>query len=106
MKYWTTDEIKNLVQTNDLMLYRSLLKLYECQTADEQAVGETKIHNGVGFNATDSRILSSFAKFLMHRNFLSDKQKAIARRRMIKYTKQITNLANIHEEEKKCAQMM
>ena len=32
-RIWTEDEIRELVQTNDVVLYRALRKLYECQTA-------------------------------------------------------------------------
>ena len=99
-RVWTEDEIKNLVQTNDTMLYRSLLKLYAEQTADEQAAGMTTHRNGAGFNGVDSNILSSFCEFLNNRGFLTVKQKALARKKMIKYTGQITRLANDHEERK------
>ena len=34
---WTESEIKELVQTNDKVLYGALKQLYACQTADEQA---------------------------------------------------------------------
>lgn len=93
-RIWTQEEIKNLVQTNDNMLYRSLKKLYDCQTADEQASGETKEHNGKGFNAFDAEILTSFVNFFNRTGFLTDKQKAIARKKLVKYTKQLTLIAN------------
>lgn len=91
---WTEDEIKSLVQTNDKVLYGALKKLYAQQTADEQRVGETREHNNVGFNGADSRFLSSVSEFLIHKGFLTDKQKVIARRKLVKYTKQLTRLAN------------
>lgn len=91
---WTEDEIRELIQTNDKVLYGALRKLYAEQTADEQRDGETKHHNGVGFNGADSRIMSSFAEFLKRTGFLTDKQKAVARRKLVKYNKQLTKLAN------------
>ena len=93
-KVWTEEEIKNCIQTNDKALYGALRKLYGEQTADEQDAGETKHHNGVGFNGADSKIMSSFAEFLNRTGFLTTKQKAIARKKMVKYTKQLTKLAN------------
>lgn len=93
-KIWTVEEIKHLLAVNDTMLYRSLLKLYECQTADEKADGQTHEYNGVGFNGIDAPILTSFAEFYKRKGFLSTKQKAIARKKIMKYAKQITNLAN------------
>ena len=93
-RIWTEDEIRRLVQENDKVLYGALLKLYGEQTKDEQDDGETKHHNGVGFNGADSRFLSSVAEFLKQRGFLTPKQKAVVRRKLVKYNKQLTRLAN------------
>lgn len=93
-RVWTEDEIKNLVQTNDKVLYGALRKLYAEQTSDEQAAGTTKHYNGVGFNGADAKIMSSFAEFLKRTGFLTPKQKAVARRKLVKYNKQLTRLAN------------
>lgn len=93
-RIWTEEEIRNYIQVNDKVLYGALRKLYNEQTSDEQAAGETKHHNGVGFNGADSKIMSSFAEFLKRTGFLTTKQKAIARKKMVKYTKQLTKLAN------------
>lgn len=95
MRVWTEDEIKELVQTNDTVLYGALKKLYACQTADEQAEGHTKEYNGMGFNGVDSPILSSMAEFLLKTGFLTPKQKIIVRKKLVKYNKQLTKLANI-----------
>ena len=94
MKVWSEEEIKELVQTNDKVLYGALKKLYAEQTADEQRTGETKHQNGVGFNGADAKIMSSFAEFLNRTGFLTGKQKAVARRKLVKYNKQLTRLAN------------
>ena len=94
MRTWTAEEIKNLIQTNDKVLYGALKKLYACQTADEQSVGETNENNGVGFNGVDAPILSSMTEFLIQRGYLSDKQKVIVRKKLVKYNNQLTKLAN------------
>lgn len=93
-RVWTEEEIKNLVQTNDKVLYGALKNLYDCQTADEQMAGETRENNGIGFNGVDGPIMSSFAEFLKKTGFLTPKQKEIARKKLKKYTKQLTRLAN------------
>lgn len=93
-KVWTEDEIKTLVQTNDKVLYGALKKLYACQTDDEKTNGTTSHTNGQGFNGVDAPILTSFAKFLKECGRLSEKQKEICRRKLIKYNKQLTRLAN------------
>lgn len=91
---WTEDEIKNLIQTNDKVLYGALKKLYACQTAEEQNAGHTVEYNGKGFNGVDAPILSSFCEFLNKTGFLTPKQRIIARKKLIKYNKQLTVLAN------------
>lgn len=93
-RVWTEEEIRELLRTNDKMLMRSLKKLYECQTTDEKASRETRNVNGIGFNKVDSEILSSIAEFMLSRGYLSDKQKEVVRRKIMKYAKQITKIAN------------
>lgn len=93
-KTWTEDEIKNLIQTNDKVLYGALKKLYACQTAEEQNDKETHERNGKGFNGVDAPILSSFCEFLNKTGFLTQKQKMLARKKLVKYNKQLTVLAN------------
>lgn len=91
---WTENEIKNLIQTNDKVLYGALKKLYACQTSEEQAWASTHESNGVGFNAIDAEFLTSVANFLIGNGFLTKKQKEITRKKLIKYNKQLTRLAN------------
>lgn len=93
-RVWTSTEIANLVQTNDKVLYNGLKKLYALQTADEQSAGETKHNNNVGFNGADSVFLSSVSRFLIKNNYLTDKQKFITRKKLVKYTNQLTKIAN------------
>lgn len=93
-RVWTEEEIRDYVQNNDKVLYGAIKKLYNEQTVDEKMAGETKHYNGVGFNGADSRFMSSLAEFLIRNGFLTDKQKYVARKRMVKYTKQLTKLAN------------
>lgn len=94
MRTWTEEEIRNLVQSNDKVLYRALKRLYAEQTASEKASMETHERNGVGFNGADGNFLSSCSEFLIKRGYLSDKQKVIVRKKLVKYNKQLTRLAN------------
>jgi hypothetical protein len=93
-KIWTADEIKALLTTNDKFVMRSIVKLFERQTIDEQAVDGTSHSNGVGFNGTDAFIMSRFAKFFMERGYMTPKQLAIGKRKIMKYAKQLANIAN------------
>lgn len=94
MRIWTEEEIRTLVQTNDKVLYGALKMLYAEQTADEQASSHTKHRNGAGFNSIDAGFLTSVAQFLLRTGFLTDKQKVATRKKLIKYNKQLTKLAN------------
>lgn len=91
---WTKEEIKNLIQTNDKMVIRSLIQLYNKQTADEKIVHEAAYQNGIGFNGADAAILSSFVEFYQDRNFLTAKQISIARKKLVKYSGQLARIAN------------
>ena len=94
MKTWTVEEIKSLLEHNDKMVCLSIIQIYNCQTDDEKLYKETSHDNGIGFNAFDSTILSSFAEFYLEHGFLTSKQLEIGRRKMLKYSKQLTVLAN------------
>lgn len=94
-RIWTEAEIKFLIQTNDKVLYGALKNLYNCQTADEQSSSETTHKNGAGFNALDAEFLTSCSQFLLKNGYLTDKQKAVVRKKLVKYNKQLTRLANL-----------
>ena len=100
MKIWTIEEMKNLIATNDTVLYKALIVLYNGQTADEQRDGATRYTNGIGFNGVDAPILTSFAEFLKKNRYLSVKQKALARKKLPKYAKQLVTVANELEAQK------
>ena len=93
-KVWKVEEIAHLLQTNDKMVIRSLMKLYGFQTDEEQDLGETTDYNGVGFNGADAPILSSIAENYLKWNRLTPKQLALVRKKMMKYAKQLTKIAN------------
>lgn len=91
---WSIDEIKNLLQTNDQFVMRSVVKIYEKQTEDEKEHDGTSHNNGIGYNGTDAFIMSRFAKFYIERGYLSVKQLDIAKKKIQKYAKQLTKIAN------------
>lgn len=94
MKQWTVQEMKELLETNDEVLRRCVIALYEQQTDEEQDAEETIVKNGAGYNGADAKIMSSLAQFAIKNKFLTPKQTALARKKIMKYIKQLTDLAN------------
>ena len=83
-----------LLDINDpKWLVAGMLAIFKRQTATEQQNEMTKDHNSRGFNATDAEILTSFSKQWQRQNWLSDKQLAIMRRKMVKYAAQLVQVA-------------
>lgn len=93
-KKWTEENIRTLVQTNDGVLYGALMQLYKRQTSAEKRDGTTRVRNGEGFNSIDANFMSSLAIYYMRHGYLTDNQKIVARRKLQKYTKQLTKIAN------------
>lgn len=94
MKTWTTDEIRELILTNNVAMMRGLIAIYNRQTEDEKSAECTTHNNGRGFNGADAKILTSIVKFYFERHYISDKQKAIVRKKLMKYVGQLTKIAN------------
>jgi hypothetical protein len=97
---WNRENIRELLNKNDKMIEKSIVKIFENQTADEQSTEETSHDNGIGFSGCDAKILSSFAKQILEGRILSSKQLEIARKKMMKYAGQLARIANELEAEK------
>jgi hypothetical protein len=96
IKIYTKDDIKQKISTDDKWLIAGMLSIFENnQLPDEQIEQRTTYNNGIGFNGVDSEILSSFCNFYKSKNFLSKKQLDIARKKMVKYCKQLENLCKL-----------
>lgn len=93
-KIWSIEEIKELLENNDTMVLRSVIKLWELQTQEEKEECKTLTHNGVGFSGFDAELLSSFAQQAIWKGYLSRKQTFIARKRLYKYCGQLVKIAN------------
>ena len=81
--------VKQQLSTNPAWATKAIVKLYECQTADEQASHNTYNVNGAGFNSTDANILSSFAEQIGRGRTLSPKQLQLAFKKLPKYSRQV-----------------
>lgn len=96
---WTADRVKQVMVNSDWELCKCIVTIFRKQTIAEQANYSTGEWNGVGFNKFDAKILTSFAKQILEnhkkgKRLLSDKQIALARKRMPKYAKQLAKIAN------------
>jgi hypothetical protein len=93
-RVWTVEEIKDRLQNSNKMVSLSLIKIYEKQTEDERSAELTKYRNGMGFNAKDAKFGTSLAKVVERGGVLSERQIDCARRILIKYSGQLTKIAN------------
>jgi hypothetical protein len=104
----TPDTIRDLLNRSNAAVERALIVLYARQTADEQATETARYQNGRGFSAVDAEILSSFACQVQAKvgqtssylgrerklgECLSPKQMDIARRKVVRYVKQLAEAA-------------
>lgn len=89
---FTVDEVRDRLRTNDESVKRALLTLYLRQTSDERRDKDTKHDNNVGFNVPDSYRLTSFGEFLNRTGYLSPKQVAYVRPRLLKYSRQLLEI--------------
>jgi hypothetical protein len=93
VRKWNKESIQSLLDKNDVAVHRALIAIYNRQTDDEQSSENTYYRNDIGFSGVDGNILSSFAKQLLSRGFLSEKQMVIARKKMKKYWRQLESIA-------------
>jgi hypothetical protein len=91
--------IRNKISTDDRWALRTLIIMYEHQTADEKRVEQTNMNNSIGFTGFDAKLMTSFAKQYLSRakdkeldaRHLSKKQMEIVKKTMQKYWKQVYN---------------
>ena len=87
--------IKARVGVDAKWAIRGLLRIYADQTADEQAVGDTCVHNGIGFTGVDGHILSSFASQIERGRTMSAKQMNLIFKKMPKYAMQLESASKV-----------
>jgi len=90
----TRTYVKTKLSTSEVWAKAALLKIFDFQTKDEQRYETTSEYNGVGFTGVDGEILTSFAKQLLLKGWLSPKQMTIVKKKMPKYWMQIIKLSD------------
>lgn len=83
--------MRQKLATSERWATRAMRIIFEHQTADEQDAEVTSHSNGVGFNGSDAELLSSYAKQLEKRGFLTPNQLVYVFKKMPKYAGQVIN---------------
>ncbi len=97
-KELTKDFIRKMVTTDRSWTERAVVVIYKFQTMGEQQTGETKHNNKAGFSGPDAYILSEFARWLNSGKHLSQKQLALAQKRIGKYAGQLLLIAEANSK--------
>jgi hypothetical protein len=95
----TEDTVKELLATMpDHQLWRPLFRLWQRQTPQEQSGHSTTDRNDVGLNAYDAEFAGSLVEqYLVKQQYeknFSQAQCAALRKMLIKYRRQLTDIAN------------
>ena len=93
-KIWTVEEIKEKLIHEQEWVERGIVAIHKKQTASEQVNEVTTKRNGVGFTKFDAGFLSSLAKRLEKYGRLTSNQLFHGRKKIIKYSNQLTKIAN------------
>lgn len=91
---YTTEYIREKLQTDQDWLERGILAIYQRQTDEEQQVGETIEDNGIGFNGADANYFTYIAGYLQSGRHLTGDHIERSRQRMLKYSGQLERIAN------------
>lgn len=89
----TKERIQALLATNDRAVERALVAIFRRQTSYEQQAEATNEDNNVGFTGADAGFLSSLAKGVLRFGHLTPKQLPYARKKMMKYHRQLAEIA-------------
>jgi len=101
---WTATKIRDLLAKSDVFVERALCVLLARQTDTEVQAETVNQHNNMGFTSTDAKFLTSLAKQIQRNEYtniagkrLSYRQRACARKRLMKYARQLARYANTKE---------
>ena len=93
-KKWKKEDIKELLETNDIAVIRGWIRIYELQTEDEKQTEDTHHNNSVGFTGADGYILTSMMNNYIKWGQLTEKQFNLIKKKMMKYAGQLAKIAN------------
>lgn len=102
MKQWTIIEIRQLLMANSGAVERAVVAIYKRQTGQERDTHSSSVKNGVGFNSHDAPYFSELAKTLLGGHHILPRELGYSRQAMLKYAKQLRDIANGRLAELDC----
>lgn len=94
----TVQEFRNRLATDRGLALMEAMTLYDLQTRDERAQGETIYDNGWGYNQTDAPVLTEIIRRLLAGGEPTEADYWQATRRMPKYAAQLQRFAQLGED--------
>lgn len=94
------EKVRQLLISSDKAVLRGIVAIYKMQTAQEQNSDATLEHNNQGFCAFDASTMSLYAKTIIRYGGLTQSQLKIARPKILRYTRQLSELAELYERQK------
>jgi hypothetical protein len=86
--------LRNKLSKDRKWALKALLVIYNNQDYEEKQTKQTINHNGLGFDKFHSNILSSFAKRIINKKYLTSKQMKVLYNTISKYSLQIYNCSD------------
>lgn len=101
-KVWTKDEVRSLLERSDEAVWKGIVAIDNRQTSEERAVESAVVHNGRGFGKYDAAFGGKMARLVRewqegkseYANPLSYPQTLATRKLLLKYTRQLAEIAN------------
>ena len=94
IKKYTKDDIKQLMATNDLAVFKGFIRIWQLQTADEKATESTQVLNGVGFSGYDGTWMTSIGNNVVKYKQITEGQFKAIKKMMHRYAGQLAKIAN------------
>lgn len=91
----TKEQIRELILTNDRIVERAIIVLYNRQTSGEQRAGMTRERNSRGFSSSDASTGTYMAKWIMSGKRLTGKYIDRARKMALTYIGQLVEEAEL-----------
>lgn len=95
---WNRDSIQAMLLKSDKAVCRAVTAIFNNQTPEEQSAGYTVENNSVGFNGVDAEWMSAMAVNIAQFGKLTPKQMVITRPKILKYWRQLVDIAARNEK--------